>query len=60
MHNPMGLDPLADAYTIHKAIRDARTCNHPDRLGRASEEILRTAQRQTDLANRAAAVLKDP
>ena len=34
--------------------------NHPDRLGRTSDEILRTAQRQTDLANRAAAVLEDP
>jgi len=73
MHNPiegvdyivdhyavLGLDPQADADTVHKAIRDARARNHPDRLGRASDEILRTAQRQTDLANRAAAILEDP
>ena len=56
----LGLDPQADADAVHKAIREMRARNHPDRLGRASDEILRIAQRQTDLANRAAAVLEDP
>ena len=56
----LGVDPQADADTVHQAIREVRARNHPDRLGRASDEILRTAQRQTDLANRAAAVLENP
>ncbi len=56
----LGVAPDSDAQTIHKAVRDARARNHPDRLGRASEKILLTARRQMELINRAAEVLEDP
>jgi curved DNA-binding protein CbpA len=56
----LGVPEDADTDTLRRAIREGRAQNHPDRLGRASPEILAVASRARAAIDAAATVLLDP